>query len=219
MITGSTLTVLSAALTEWSGLNMLAPSIPSGQGSKAELNVQMLADVFHQAFLIPFNTELIGGADEPLYRPADSQNGRHRLFYRQNYLSSALHEIAHWCIAGPVRLLREDFGYWYNPDGRSPEQQQIFEEAEVKPQALEWIFSVACGQLFSISFDNLEGARVGGSSFKQDVLKQALIWCDKDALPTRAGFFVSQLSACFGVSPGGHTDALNPGHYQLWKLA
>lgn len=219
MITGSALTLLSAALMVLSGLNMWAPMIPSDQGSKAELNVQILADVFHQAFLMPFNTELIGGADEPIYRPADSQNGHHRLFYRQDYLSSALHEIAHWCIAGPARLLCEDFGYWYDPDGRSPEQQQFFEETEVKPQALEWIFSVACGQLFSISVDNLEGAGVGGSSFKQDVVKQALTWCGKDALPTRAGFFVSQLSDCFGVSQGGHTDALNRGHYQLCKLA
>lgn len=198
---------------------MSAPMIAPDQGSKTELNVKTLAVVFHQAFLLPFNTELIGGADEPIYRPANPQNHRHRLFYRQDYLSSALHEIAHWCIAGPARLLCEDFGYWYNPDGRSPEQQQIFERAEVKPQALEWIFSVACGQLFSISVDNLESAGVGGSSFKQDVVNQAITWCGKDALPTRAGVFVSQLSDCFGASKAGEPDALNPRHYQLCKLA
>lgn len=198
---------------------MSIPIKAPDQGSKTELNVETLAVVFHQVFLLPFNTELIGGADEPIYRPANSQNNRHRLFYRQDYLSSALHEIAHWCIAGPARLLCEDFGYWYNPDGRSPEQQQIFEKAEVKPQALEWIFSMACGQRFSVSVDNLEGARVGGSSFKQDVVNQALAWCRKDALPTRARLFVSQLSGCFGVSKAGHTDALNPEHYQLCKLA
>ena len=219
MITGSVLTLLSVVLMVWSGRNMLVPMMAPDQGSKTELDVETLADIFHQAFLLPFNTELIGGADEPIYRPANSQNERHRLCYRQDYLSSALHEIAHWCIAGPARLLREDFGYWYNPDGRNPEQQSIFEEAEVKPQALEWIFSVACGQLFSISVDNLERAAVGGSSFRQDVVNQAITWCGKDALPTRAGLFVSALSQCFGASKAGQTDALNPVHYQLSKLA
>ncbi|GAM69307.1 transporting ATPase [Vibrio sp. JCM 19236] len=26
-----------------------------------------------------------------------------------------MHEIAHWCVAGPKRRLLEDFGYWYEP--------------------------------------------------------------------------------------------------------
>jgi elongation factor P hydroxylase len=203
----------------WSGRNMSPPVMVLDQRSKAVLNVQTVEDVFHQAFLMPFNTELIGGADEPIYRPADSQNGRNRLFYRQDYLSSALHEIAHWCIAGPERLQREDFGYWYHPDGRNPEQQHIFEAAEVKPQALEWIFSIACGHLFSISVDNLEGTGASGSSFKQDVVNQALFWCDKDVLPTRAGRFIPQLSDRFSVVRGTQTDALNRAYYQLSKLA
>jgi elongation factor P hydroxylase len=202
-----------------SGRNMSQPVMALDQQSKAVLNVQAVADVFHQAFLMPFNTELIGGADEPNYRPSDSQNGRNRLFYRQDYLSSALHEIAHWCIAGSERLQREDFGYWYHPDGRSPEQQHIFEAAELKPQALEWIFSMACGHPFGISVDNLEGTGASGSSFKQDVVNQALAWCDKDVLPTRAGYFLSQLSDRFGVVQGTQTGALNRAHYQLSKLA
>ncbi len=92
---------------------------------------------------MPFNTELIGGADEPIYRPADSQNDRNRLFYRQDYLSSALHEIAHWCIAGPERLKWEDFGYWYQPDVLSKQQQKEFDKVEIKPHALETAFSLA----------------------------------------------------------------------------
>ena len=202
----------------WSGRNMSQPVMALDQRSKAVLNVQIVADVFHQAFLMPFNTELIGGADEPIYRPADSQIGRNRLFYRQDYLSSALHEIAHWCIAGPERLKWEDFGYWYHPDGRSPAQQHIFEAAEVKPQALEWIFSMACGHPFGISVDNLEGTGVSSSSFKQAVVNQALAWCDKDALPTRAECFLPQLSDRFGVLQGTQAGALNRAHYQLSKL-
>ncbi|EEJ40974.1 hypothetical protein HMPREF0549_0579, partial [Limosilactobacillus vaginalis DSM 5837 = ATCC 49540] len=50
-----------------------------------------------------------------------------------------------------------DFGYWYCPDGRDAQTQSQFEDVEVKPQALDWLFCVAAGYPFNVSCDNLEG--------------------------------------------------------------
>lgn len=44
---------------------------------------------------------------------------------------------------GEKRRQLVDFGYWYAPDGRSAEQQELFQAVEVKPQAMEWILSPA----------------------------------------------------------------------------
>ena len=43
-------------------------------------------------------------------------------------------------------------------DGRDEEQQKAFEQVEVKPQAIEWAFSIACDFKFNFSLDNLNGA-------------------------------------------------------------
>ncbi|PSU11213.1 hypothetical protein C9I92_03655 [Photobacterium ganghwense] len=67
-------------------------------------------------------------------------------------------ELAHWCIAGPKRRLLEDYGYWYEPDGRTAEVQAAFEKVEIKPQAIEWILSASCGFRFQVSCDNLSGS-------------------------------------------------------------
>ena len=71
--------------------------------------------------------------------------------------ASAIHEISHWCIAGKARRELVDFGYWYCPDGRDAQTQSQFEDVEVKPQALDWLFCVAAGYPFNVSCDNLEG--------------------------------------------------------------
>ncbi len=62
-----------------------------------------------------------------------------------------------WCIAGKARRELVDFGYWYCPDGRDAQTQSQFEDVEVKPQALDWLFCVAAGYPFNVSCDNLEG--------------------------------------------------------------
>ena len=113
-------------------------------------NVQFTFDcarleaVFARCFARTENTRLVGGAAEPLYQPAGKGNGPHSLYFREDYFASALHEVAHWCIAGIERRQRVDFGYWYAPEGRSDDQQRAFESVEVRPQALEWYFSLAC---------------------------------------------------------------------------
>ena len=45
----------------------------------------------------------------------------------------------------------------YCPDGRDAQTQSQFEDVEVKPQALDWLFCVAAGYPFNVSCDNLEG--------------------------------------------------------------
>ena len=99
-----------------------------------------LITVFNDCFVASERTELIGGAEEPFYRSWHNDCLAQVIFTR-DYRSSALHEIAHWCIAGKERRKQDDFGYWYAPDGRSTDQQLAFEQVEVRPQAVEWAFS------------------------------------------------------------------------------
>lgn len=88
-------------------------------------------------------------------------------------------EQAHWCVAGQQRRLQHDYGYWYAPDGRTQEQQQQFERVEVKPQALEWLFSVATGTRFRVSADNLNSAMGASDAFKQAIVNQAHHFCQQ----------------------------------------
>ena len=73
--------------------------------------LQSIIQLFDNLFLNTENTQLLGGADEPFYIPSSSEAVPHKLIFRENFVSSALHEIAHWCIAGKMRRLQQDFGY------------------------------------------------------------------------------------------------------------
>ena len=173
-----------------------------------------LETLFKQCFYKDYKTLLIGGADEPLYSPATSNAEPHRLYYRADYFASALHEIAHWCIAGAQRRQQEDWGYWYCPDGRSPDQQRAFEAVEVKPQAVEWMLSVAAAAPFRISSDNLLGMASNseqGGDFYQAVAAQVQRY-RQSAMPSRASQFFFALAAFYGVS-----DPLAENHYAGFK--
>lgn len=111
--------------------------------------------LFAQAVGLTYRTRLLPGGDEPLYRPASQPDGWHEIIFRHDYFQSALHEIAHWCVAGQARRQCVDFGYWYEPDGRNSVQQATFERVEARPQAVEWVLSAACGKAFYVSLDNL----------------------------------------------------------------
>lgn len=113
--------------------------------------------IFNDLFYADYNTKLELGGDEPIYLPADDQYDYHRIIFARGFYASALHEIAHWCVAGPERRLVEDFGYWYVPDGRSYEVQMEFEKVEIRPQAYEWILAASAGFPFNVSCDNLAG--------------------------------------------------------------
>lgn len=177
-------------------------------------SLQRIIQLFDSLFLSTENTQLLGGADEPLYIPSSSEAAPHQLIFRENFVSSALHEIAHWCIAGKERRLQPDFGYWYQPDGRTVDEQVKFEAMEVKPQALEWIFSNACAQKFTPSADNLNASDAqiaDDTAFKQALVQQAQDWCKSQQLPPRAKIFIKALTKEF--------DTANPYHLEYYQLS
>ena len=154
-----------------------------------------LESLFQTCFLASHNTCLRGGAPEPLYQPATSDEPA-RILYRDDYFRSALHEVAHWCVAGDARRQLPDYGYWYTPDGRDAAQQREFEKVEVLPQALELIFCAACRHPFSVSADNLEGTDDRSSAFDQAVQARARQLL-KQGLPPRPAIWTLSLAKAY----------------------
>lgn len=163
---------------------------PNEGNVTSSFSAARLERLFDKTFT-DFNTRLIGGCDEPLYRPAEAGQRYHHLYYREDFFASALHETSHWCIAGEERRTQLDFGYWYAPEGRDSKQQRQFENAETKPQALEWLFSIACGYRFVLSADNFTAPDT--SAFPHNVLAQAQRW-QAQGLPQRAERFLFALA-------------------------
>jgi elongation factor P hydroxylase len=139
---------------------------------------QDIIDIFNQTFYFTHNTKLVGGGHEPLYLPANKECDYHQIIFSHDYFSSALHEIAHWLVAGEARRLKVDYGYWYEPDGRDLAKQAEFEKVEVFPQAIEWALAVSCGFDFDVSSDNLSGIVINRLAFKQKVHQQVLSLLD-----------------------------------------
>ena len=98
-----------------------------------EHKLEDIIAIFNQCFEEEYNTRLVKGGDEPIYIPANDEVPYNAIYFARGFYSSALHEIAHWLVAGKERRKLEDFGYWYEPDGRSEERQRDFEKVEVKP--------------------------------------------------------------------------------------
>ncbi len=151
-----------------------------------------LITIFNRCFAESFNTRLERGGDYPIYLPAfvdegnqPSERDYNVILFAHGYYSSALHEIAHWLVAGEARRKLEDFGYWYEPDGRSAERQREFEQVEVKPQAIEWILATAANFRYFASADNLTGDAGDNSAFKQAVYQQVKTYAE-NGLPKRA---------------------------------
>ncbi|WP_086983546.1 elongation factor P hydroxylase [Vibrio aphrogenes] len=157
--------------------------------------------IFNQTFFADYNTRLVRGDDEPIYLPADEKTPYHRIVFAHGFFASAMHEIAHWCVAGPQRRLLEDFGYWYEPDGRTAQVQAEFEKVEIRPQAYEWILSMSAGFPFSVSCDNLNGDfepdRLG---FMQKV-KQEVVTILQQGLPPRVAMLSESLREYYQVPP------------------
>lgn len=147
--------------------------------------------LFDRTFVATHNTRLEGGGVEPVYLPAQD-NQVHRIVFRADYAASALHECAHWCLAGAARRQLEDYGYWYVGNRGNADQRQ-FERAEARPQALEWIFGYAAGHRFRVSVDNFSVTPGALTAFRQAVrlqLQQLLL----AGLPPRAQAFAEVLA-------------------------
>ncbi|UJF17536.1 elongation factor P hydroxylase [Vibrio sp. SS-MA-C1-2] len=167
--------------------------------------------IFNQCFEQSYQTVLELGGDEPIYLPADNNHRFHRIIFAHGYYASALHEIAHWMIAGEKRRLLEDYGYWYQPDGRSDEVQAEFEKVEIKPQAIEWIIAMSCGYPFRVSCDNLNGqSQPDRMVFTKKVQQQVFSYLEK-GVSTRVEVLSNALRAYYQV------DEINPEMFQLPK--
>lgn len=170
---------------------------------------QDLINIFNDCFFQSHHTKLVKGADEPVYIPANHSQPYHAILFAHGYFSSALHECAHWFIASPTRRKLEDYGYWYVPDGRSLAQQKAFQLVEIKPQAIEWILSVATGYKFEFSLDNLSGKIADCEEFKKAIYLQVLIYM-KQGLPERAKQYHQALSQFYQT-----TDHFVPERFKL----
>ncbi|HAC34158.1 MAG TPA: hypothetical protein DCF45_06535 [Gammaproteobacteria bacterium] len=147
-----------------------------------------LIRLFNTLFERQYRCRLVRGGDEPLYLPAVASSDFHLLQFAHGYFASALHEVAHWCIAGPQRRLQVDFGYWYRPQ-RNQQQQREFERLEVKPQALESLFAEAAGFPFQVSIDNFAVQESEHRiRFAQQVAVTRQQWVER-GLPARAQLF------------------------------
>ena len=165
--------------------------------------IEDIIKIFDDCFYSSFNTRLVKGFDEPIYLPAGQTDIDipaqmfNQVVFAHGYYASALHEIAHWCLAGEERRKKVDFGYWYCPDGRTAEQQAAFQKVEVKPQAIEWGLCVAAGFRFNVSCDNLSGDEVGRQPdrhvFQQDIYQQVTAYL-KNGFPPRAEILMVALS-------------------------
>lgn len=142
------------------------------------------------------NVMLVRGDCEPEYFPATSDHPA-RIQFAHGFFNSALHEISHWSIAGDQRRLLPDLGYWYAPDGRTAEQQALFEQVEIKPQAIEWLYAKAFGRKFQVSLDNLTGDGGNGSHFKDHVYAQVQQYFKGEAqLPRDTAYFIRCICSC-----------------------
>ena len=160
-------------------------------------DARVLEELFRDCFLDEFQTRLEGGASEPFYSPSSSPDrDPHRVLYREDFFASALHEVAHWCLAGAQRRKLEDYGYWYAADGRSLAEQSEFEKVEARPQAIERILSEACAFEFHLSADNLEAGLGTSATFETAVRRQKERYLS-EGLPPRAECFRMAL-ACRG---------------------
>ena len=173
---------------------------------------QDLVKIFNDCFLEKYNTLLVKGEDEPIYLPQEENRSHNELYFAHGFFASALHESSHWLIAGEKRRKLVDFGYWYAPDGRSNEQQQLFQGVEVKPQAIEWILSKAAGYRFRVSIDNLNGPESDTEDFKQAVYKQVQTYCEQ-GLSERAETLRQALCRFYGTP-----SALNMEDFDIESL-
>lgn len=149
-----------------------------------------IVSAFNGCFFTTHQTRLVGGASEPFYQVSEA--GPRDIHFCHDYVASALHEVAHWCIAGSQRRGLDDYGYWYQGE-RDLHQQTCFEQVEVMPQALEWIFSEALGIRFRVSADNLALQSYDKASFRA-AIRDAAVKKVAEGLDGRAARFAACLA-------------------------
>lgn len=173
------------------------------------IDLSELIALLNNNILKQYNTILMGGFSEPFYQ-ASKDGCPAQIQFSHDYIRSALHELAHWCVAGNERRKLDDFGYWYAADGRNQKQQDEFFKLEIKPQAIEWAFSIICGVNFEVSIDNLNSHVIGIESFKFDVINQL-----NEYLSMGFSVRVQEIIRLCAI----HRDIMNPNAYIAQKLS
>jgi len=163
--------------------------------SPSTLTADDIIGVFNSCFFETEHTLLVGGAQEPFYTPW--RNGQPaEIQFRADFVRSALHEVAHWCLAGKMRRSYPDYGYWYSPDDRNVHQQQAFFAVEARPQSLERLFCAAIALPFSPSIDNLS-LQISAEDIEKFTLRLHMAEQKflAGAMPGRAQRFIAALEA------------------------
>jgi len=149
-----------------------------------------IAGCFNRRLGRSARVRLIGGGSEPLYLP--DEQGWSVIRYTRDYPASALHEIAHWCIAGAGRRRQFDYGYWYRPPPRNRLEQEAFARVELPVQALESRLAAASGLSFQVSVDDVDGGLDFAREFSCQVAECAAVIAEA-GLPPRAALMVAAL--------------------------
>ena len=158
-----------------------------------------IAAVFNRQFASSHRTVMVGGSVEPLYLPVRGIEPA-LVAYTHDYPASALHEAAHWCLAGPARRQLRDYGYWYLPGPRNPEQRRAFFAAELDVQALEAEFARVAGVKFVVSADDFEAPAHELEAFMQCVCLRSAAY--RRHLPDRAARMRDALAVEIGSGRG-----------------
>jgi elongation factor P hydroxylase len=154
-----------------------------------------IAAVFNRTFATSHRTVLLLGGDEPLYLPATASQCA-VIVSNRDYAASALHEIAHWCLASAHRRTLVDYGYWYEPPPRDSATQARFLAAEERNQALECVLAAAARLPFRVSLDDVDAAPSLRCEFELRVAARARALV-AGALPRRAARFHAALGEAF----------------------
>lgn len=119
---------------------------------------QDLIQLFNSLFSETEQTLLIGGGEEPIYLPKEASFLSHRIIFTQDYYASALHEVAHWCIAGKQRRCLDDsFAHHVYQQVCHYLTQGMPERAEQFKRKLLVFYSGNEDEELCLSFEDLQG--------------------------------------------------------------
>jgi len=164
---------------------------PANRIKKNRTDMLGWVPVVNDTVLSGYHTRLVGGYDEPFYL-AFRGDAPAEIRFTRDYERSALHELAHWCVAGQARRMQDDYGYWYAPDGRTNAQQALFFQVEIEPQAIEKHFCAALEIPFDVSIDNLGNSALAGIGGFTAAVDARYSRYAREGLPERA----AQLCLC-----------------------
>lgn len=142
-----------------------------------------------------------GGAKEPLYVPKRI-GSLAQIRFTRDYVRSALHEAAHWCLASKARRGKLDYGYVYIPSPRTLNQRCLFESLECRTQAIEALFCGAAGIRFRASADDLQVPLTDLADFEKRIYSTSRR-LSVNRLPVRAEQFRTSLAMLNGTVEGG----------------